>query len=248
MGKQQTGKRHLPLAGSYNIRDVGGYPTADGRITRWRTFLRADSLHELTPDGRQALIDFGIRTVIDLRGSRERANAPNVFADSGTVNYITISLLSAASPDEESRVTNDLEELYKYLIDDRQENIKAVFDVMTMEAFPVLVHCTAGKDRTGIITALILGLAGVNRGTIAEDYALSAFYSGELFDKLRADVVARGKDPASLEPWLLSEPEAMLNTLAYLEAEYVDVPAYLRHIGLTGNQLDQLRQTIIETS
>ena len=124
--------------------------------------------------------------------------------------------------------------------------MKAVFDVMTQGAFPVLVHCTAGKDRTGIITALMLGLADVNHATISEDYALTAHFGGEMFDWFRAQAAKVGLDLAILERYLEAKPEAMLNTLAHLEAAYGNVPTYLKQIGLTATQLDLLRQTIVE--
>ena len=80
--------RHLDIDGAYNVRDLGGYPTRDGRRTRWKTFVRAASLHRLPPDSRATLIDYGIRTVIDLRMTRELEDAPNVFAGSSEVAYL----------------------------------------------------------------------------------------------------------------------------------------------------------------
>ena len=74
-------RRHLAIEGAYNIRDLGGYPTLDGRRTRWKTFIRASSLHRLPPDSQAALVDYGIRTVIDLRSTHEVDEAPSVFAD-----------------------------------------------------------------------------------------------------------------------------------------------------------------------
>ena len=245
VGEEQIEQRHLPLESSYNIRDVGGYTTSDGYTTRWRTFLRADSLHRLTPASQQYLIDYGLRTIIDLRYERELATAPDVFANSSEVNYVNISLMAEAAPNAERRYWPDLESLYKYILDERQEVVKAVFDVMTQEAFPVLIHCTAGKDRTGIITALMLGLADVNHAIIAEDYALTAYFGGGMFDQFRAQAAEAGRDMAILERYLEAKPEAMLNTLAHLEATYQNVPTYLQHIGLTTTQLNRLRQTIV---
>lgn len=243
--EEQTGQRHLPLEGSYNIRDVGGYTTGDGGTTRWRTFLRADSLHRLTPVGQQELIDYGVRTVIDLRHERELVAAPAVFANSCVVNYVNISLMEEAAPNAEPRYWPDLEGLYKHMLDERQEMVKAVFDAMTQEAFPVLINCTAGKDRTGIITALMLGIADVDHATIAEDYELTAHFGGEMFDLFRAQAAKAGHDMDILERFLQVKPETMLNTLAHLESAYGNVLTYLQQIGLTAAQLDRLRQTIV---
>ena len=236
-------QRHLPLAGAYNVRDVGGYATQDGHTTRWRTFLRADGLHRLTPASQQELIDYGVRTVIDLRGARELATSPDVFASSRHVRYVNISVIGEAAPDAKPRRWPDLESLYKYILDERQEVVKAVFDVMTDNAFPVLIHCTAGKDRTGIISALMLGLANVSHASIAEDYALTNRHAAPLFDEFRAITPAHRL--AALERNLEARPEAMLDTLAHLESTYQNVPGYLKAIGLTTFQITRLRDAIV---
>ncbi len=236
--EKRAGQRHIPLEGSHNIRDVGGYPTSDSRTTRWRTFLRADSLHRLTSAGQQHLIEYGLRTVIDLRSTPELAAAPDVFAASREVNYVHISLMPPRS-------WPDVESLYRHILDERQEAVKSVFDAMTEEAFAVLIHCTAGRDRTGVISALMLGLAGVSHTTIAEDYSLTDHYGQGMYDQFRRDAAEAGRGPAAIEPYVHSRPEAMLKTLAHLEATYQSVPAYLERIGLTDAQIDRLRRAIV---
>ena len=244
------GERHLPLAGSHNIRDIGAYPTGDGLKTKWRTFLRADSMHKLTPESQQALLDYGLRTIIDLRFAHEVEAAPNVFANSGAVNYLNISLFAHASPTDQSTAQSqppaDLESIYRMILDERQAELKAVFDVMREDAFPLLIHCTAGKDRTGVVSALMLGLAGVDHQTIAADYALTAEVGAAMFDELRAGAAAAGRDVAAFERYLEAKPEAMLNTLAYLEENYGGALSYLSQIGLTEEQIVSLRQQVLE--
>lgn len=214
-------------------------------MTRWRTFLRADALHRLTPAAQQELIDAGIRTIIDLRSADELATAPNVFVDSPQINYYNRALLTGTAPSGQRTLPPDLESMYRYLLDHRQGAIKAVFDVMTADAFPVLVHCTAGKDRTGLITALLLAVAGVPAATIAEDYALTAHYAVTLFAELRAEAIAAGRDLTIFARYLEAKPETMWHTLAYLAQEYGSVTGYLRHIGLTAAQLDHLRHQLL---
>ena len=242
---ENIGQRHLPLAGAYNIRDIGGYPTATGTTTRWRTFLRADSLHNLTPAGQQALIDYGVRTIIDLRFAQECSAAPNVFAAADNVRYINLSLFEGSAPNALGRQLPDLGSIYRYILDERQAAIKAVLTLMADDGFPVLIHCTAGKDRTGLITALLLGLAGVDHATIAEDYALTAQYGAELLTQLHDQAAAAGRDMATYARFLEAKPEAMRNTLAYLEEKYVSVPAYLAQIGLTATQIAQLQRQLL---
>ena len=247
MAQLHTDQRHWPLAGTYNLRDVGGYITQEGGMTRWRTFWRADALHKLTPAAQQALIDNGVRTIIDLRHDEELAAAPNVFAESDQVTYHNLPLFAGASPSGNRTLPPDLEAIYLYVLDERQTAVKAVFDAMTTaDAFPVLIHCTAGKDRTGVISALMLGLVGVDAETIAEDYALTVHYAEGLFVELRAAAAAAGRDLALFERYLESKPEAMINTLAYLEEKYGSVPAYLKQIGLTEGQIAGLRQQLLD--
>jgi len=245
MSQQQPGQRHLPLEGAYNIRDIGGYVTSQRTMTRWRTFLRADSLHKLTPASQQALINYGVHTIIDLRYEAECIQAPNVFAATNHVTYRNISLFAGASPSGNREMPPDLEAIYRYVLDHRQGAVKAIFDALTPDAFPVLIHCTAGKDRTGIISALMLDLVGVARETIAQDYALTAHYGKGLFTELRAQAAAAGRDMMRFERYLEAKPEAMHNTLAYLEQTYGSTASYLRHIGLAESQLTGLRQALI---
>ncbi len=259
-------QRHLPIPGTYNIRDLGGYPTSDGRMTRWRTFLRADALHRLSPEGQQVLLDLGLDTVIDLRFAKELEESPNVFAtsnfstpsngaanDKNSVNYVNISLMDGLSLAASSGQTllvqplDTLEAIYQAMLTHCQPALRAVFDVMSAsDGEALLFHCTAGKDRTGLIAAMLLGLAGVAPETIAEDYALTDQYLDELKQELRAKAAASGQNLEHYERMLESKPEAMRNTLAFIEQQYGGVVAYLQQIGLTDAQIDTLQNMLAE--
>ncbi|MEZ4711989.1 MAG: tyrosine-protein phosphatase [Caldilineaceae bacterium] len=243
---QQLGQRHLPLPGAYNIRDIGGYRTSDGRSTRWRTFLRADALHRLPPPSQQALIDYGVRTIIDLRTEQECGQAPNVFVAAKRVCYLHVPLFDGGAPLAARSAPPKVADIYRQILEWRQSAVKAVFDAITDNAFPVLVHCTAGKDRTGLIAALILGLAGVDHATIAEDYALTTHYAARLFDELRARAVAAGRDMVTFERFLEAKPESILSVLTYMDEKYGSVADYLKQIGITKMQINYLRQIISE--
>lgn len=244
----KTGTRHIPLEGAYNVRDIGGYPTQSGRETRWYTFFRADALNALTPAAQQQLLDYGLRTVIDLRSDHELAQEPNVFAQSDAVRYLNIPLLSGrgshnGNPGEMPR---DLVTVYKYILDDAQPKVCEVMSaICEADAFPVLVHCTAGKDRTGVIAALMLDLAGVTDELIAEDYALTGQYLGPRMDAIRKNAAEAGRDMSAFEALLLSEPIAMMMTLRYLDETYGGAESYLRHIGLTDSQIAHLRTVLV---
>jgi protein-tyrosine phosphatase len=244
----QTGQglsRHLKLDGAYNVRDVGGYPTADGRITRWRRLLRADGLHRLTPEAQRTLLDTGLRTIIDLRRQGEAERQPNVFATATTLRYRHLPLYQVVVGDRDER---SLGEIYRWVVDKCQPQIAAVLGLLAEpDALPGLVHCTAGKDRTGVIVALVLGAVGVPRETIVADYAISAEHlRGEFTEETRRRVTAAGLDWERYQRLLISPAEFMHDLLAYLDERYGGLQPYLRTIGIDGEQLAILRDNLTE--
>ena len=181
MVKRLEPARHLGLDGAYNIRDLGGYQTSDGRTTRWQIFLRADSMHKLPPESQAALVDYGVRTVIDLRRNTELEERPNVFsASSSQVKYYHQDLvgdkfseeLATGPPPEDPSARRAWS--YAAILDYRQAHVRQTLATLSEPSTrPALFHCAGGTDRTGIISALILGICGVPGETIAEDYMLS---------------------------------------------------------------------------
>src|SRR5438067_6571603 len=175
-----TNQRHLPWDACFNIRDLGGYAAAAGRRTRWRALLRGDNLGWLKPSGRAALIDYGVRTIIDIRHPSEVARAPHPFAAAarrrGDPGYLNLPMSDwtdrSLRERIESAATN--EEIYRIVLDRARIQVgRIVRAIADAPDGPVLVHCNAGKDRTGVIAGLALALAGVPAPTIAQDYALS---------------------------------------------------------------------------
>jgi protein-tyrosine phosphatase len=240
--------RHLPLSGTYNVRDVGGYRTRDGRVTRWRTLFRADSLHRLTPGAQSALLAHGVRTVIDLRRSEELRAAPNVFANSSTVTYRHLSVYEDRQ--DVAGTPRPLTEIYQRIVDLRQEGIREILRALAApSAAPAVVHCTAGKDRTGVIIALALGLVGVDTDTIAVDYALSATYLvGSFLEDMRQYALTRGYTWEQYEPLLQSPASFMHDTMKYVDTNYGSIEAYVRHIGLSDAEITALRTALVEES
>ena len=237
-------QRYLALEGSYNIRDIGGYPTQDGHTTRWGAIVRADSLSNLPAASQRALLDYPIHTVIDLRRSSELQASPDVFAQSPDIKYVNISLL-----EDESKVgqVQSLEELYRLMLETSQEQIKLTIETLAQkDTFPCLLHCTIGKDRTGLIVALLLSLSNVNPATIADDYALSEQYLDPLFQSYRARAEQNGADIERLAWMVHSRRETMLATLAYLEEHYGGVHNYLSSIGITDQHIESIHSQLVE--
>lgn len=243
--EQQPPARHLKLEGTYNVRDVGGYLTTDGRITRWRRLLRADGLHRLTEEAQRTLLATGLRTIIDLRRPREAEHQPNVFATATTVRYRHMPLYQVVVGDQDERT---LGEIYRWVIDECQPQIAAVIRLLAEpDALPGLVHCTAGKDRTGVVVALLLGAVNVPAETIVADYAVSAEnLRGEFIEETHQRVTAAGLDWDKYQRLLISPEEYMRDMLAYLDDRYGGVQPYLRTIGIDGEELAILRDMLTE--
>jgi protein-tyrosine phosphatase len=235
--------RHLNLEGTYNVRDIGGYATQSGGSTRWHTVFRADSLHRLAPTGQQTLLGHGVRTVVDLRRAQEAQAAVNVLATSPAVRYRQVSLLAETrTPGSQPPLMADM---YRIMLDERQAQIGEA--LAAPGGLPAVVHCTAGKDRTGLIVALLLGLVGVPAATIVEDYALSAQYLvGQYLEEARRRAEANGYVWESYQLQSVSRPEYMLATLEHLERRYGGIAAYVRTTGLSEAEITRLQEALAE--
>ena len=239
--------RRLAWEGVLNARDLGGYPAAGGCETRWGAVVRSDSLADLTAAGQAALAGYGVRTIIDLRLADEIARHPNPFATPGDhgVDYTNVSMIDPAAgfPPE----TDTLGQNYLWMLDQFRGFVAQV--VVAVAGAPeggVLIHCAAGKDRTGLISALLLGLVGVPADTVAADYAMTA----ELL-RPRERQWLEGLPPeerAEREAMIARyapTAEVMLEVLERLGERDGGVEPYLRSTGLSQDDLDRLRERLV---
>lgn len=244
--KNQPLTHRLPLQGAYNVRDVGGYPTENGRFIKSHTLIRADSLHCLTPKDQQDLLDYGIQTIIDLRRGGEITDDPNVFANSTAVHYQNLPLHNGWDTILADNLPESLPHLYCSVLDNAQETVgKVITAVAAPNAFPILVHCQVGKDRTGIVLGLLLSLAGVPHETIIADYTYSYDFLLPIVDDYRVKIREQGGDISLFDMLIQSPPEAMAQMLTHLDDKYGGTRPYLRHIGLTDTQLDSIQNKLI---
>ncbi|MFB2896217.1 tyrosine-protein phosphatase [Aerosakkonemataceae cyanobacterium BLCC-F50] len=234
-------QRHLPLEGSYNIRDIGGYLTAEGYQTRWKTILRSDSLHRLTPASQQALIDYGIKTIIDLRYASEVKNRPSIFAKSEQIKYLNIPLFGNELLEQLKPLKTQAENYYIWLDSCQAQFRKILETIIESLPSPILIHCTGGKDRTGLTIALLLSVANVPVNTIVEDFVLSGDYLAPMF----APLLPKARELGNAYMFEC-RAETLLDTFKYLDEKYGGVIGYLHTIGLTAAQLSLLRDLLVE--
>jgi protein-tyrosine phosphatase len=229
-------RRHLPIDGTRNVRDIGGYPASQGRRTRWRTLLRSDELTRLPPHAVAELHGLGLRQVIDLRWPDELVISPNVFADDPAVRYRHIPLL-----EDDPTPHGGLGGVYTYVLDHRLPQLVEVARALLEPAgTPAVIGCAAGKDRTGITIAVLLSLAGVARDLVIADYALSAGY----FAEPRTAVPAGDwRHPALVVD---SPPELMAGALDHLRDAHGGARALLHAGGLAETELDALVDRLTE--
>lgn len=246
---QEEMNRWLNVTGTRNLRDIGGYETADGRNTRWRTLFRSDSMHRLDEAAQEELLSQGLRSVIDLRHEGETTQTPNVFVNSDRVAYHNMPLLSSR-PDRdplEPRVF-DLEVSYRHMLDSRGAELAGILTTLAApEALPAVIHCTAGKDRTGIVIALLLALAGVPKETIAQDYALTeAMLGEEYYGEARLRAEAANIAWEDYQRLLVCPPELMLRTLDYLETQHGGAQAYVEKLDLPEGVVEALQNALVD--
>lgn len=240
-------ENHHSLPGLYNLRDAGGYRTIDRRVVRRRRIWRSDSPHSLDSSGQAALRALGIRTLIDLRTTVETTRQPLRLAPDSGLRYRHRPLFEDwRALLHEGEAGPDLIRYNELLLDRCQPALRAVFEeIAAPETGAVLIYCTAGKDRTGLVIALLLALAGVPTATITADYAASYHYLAPLLAQLRSNIHGSGNDPAAKEEILRSPPLVMWRTLEYLRLSYGGAAAYVAQIGVTKETIYRLQALLL---
>ncbi|WP_020573179.1 tyrosine-protein phosphatase [Actinopolymorpha alba] len=230
---------HLDWPNCLNARDVGGMPTADGGTIRTGALVRTDHHGKLNADGIAALEAYGVSRIIDLRRERECERKPSPFAS--TDHYQNIPVQNPADSDNE---TLTLAEIYMTMLDTRPKLFaSAVAAIADAPAGAVVVHCAGGKDRTGMVVAMALYLAGVSPAMIAYDYSLT---EQRLVDE-SAEYLLGVTDPEQREIVRRLQPTPatnMLATLDHLQNRHGGVSAYLQAGGLAQEQVDALRERL----
>jgi protein-tyrosine phosphatase len=242
----------LAWEGCVNVRDLGGLPTEDGRRTRLGGVVRADNVRRLTDDGWRALAEHGVQRIVDLRFPEELDEDRPIDVD---IDVVHVSVLGAA-PDAEYvkeldahlASVDDVADHYAWsyvdFLERYRERFGQAFAAIADAEGTVVVHCFAGKDRTGLVAAVLLRLAGVDHATIGADYALTAENLRPRWDVWLRETEDE-EERAKLTRLQHTPAEAMARVVQEIEQRYGDVASYLRAAGLTDGQVDRLRARLV---
>jgi protein-tyrosine phosphatase len=171
-------RRLVEMDAVHNFRDMGGYPTFDGRSTKWRRLFRADGLYRLTDADLVTVRALGLRTVIDLRTSEELDERGTFPVDQHPVQFHHVSIITNTWTADDAEGEDDpadfLERAYLSILDEGEKRLaEALLKLCEADALPAVFHCAAGKDRTGLLAMMVLGSLGVRPEYIVADYALT---------------------------------------------------------------------------
>jgi protein-tyrosine phosphatase len=232
-------ERLLSMQKMVNTRDLGGYETQSGTYSKSHKYIRASSPSQATSQDIKTLKDYGVKVVIDLRSDFEKENQVNPFKDDKDVDYYEVNVFDstqAAIVPEEVKEYKDLGGVYIYMLEAVQNKFKDVFDIFLKYPYDcILFHCSAGKDRTGVIAGLLLDLIGCHEYDIVKDYSESYENNREINEDL-----AQMMDDEEAKQYLKSSPRYMMEFLDYLREHYGSSKEYLLKIGLSYDDVEQL--------
>ena len=244
--------RYLPFEGINNFRDLGGYPTRHGRPTRFRSVFRSATLHNASAADRQRMAALGLVHTIDLRSLHElERDGAYAFDDVGIERrHVPVSEDVDMSPEQllaRYRLYSiDVTQAYASILQRGSNAYRRVFEILAEDARPVVYHCSGGKDRAGVLSALILSVVGVDRELVVADYALTTRYLPEPPEERIAQFLQLyGLTRAEFSAMHASAPESMRRTLAMIDAEHGSPEGYLRAIGVDDATLDAVRARLL---
>jgi protein-tyrosine phosphatase len=242
--------RHLNLAGASNFRDLGGYPASDGRKVRWRQIFRSNHLGHVTEADIRVLRGLGLKSAFDFRGVEERAVAMCALEEIAvhslpiepTVQATLRARRANGVPLSPTDALDVMRDSYRNYVRQSTPSYRALFAHLLEDRAPLVIHCTAGKDRTGFACALILHALGVPDETIAEDYLLTnRFY--------RRDPAVSSDLPEDVRQVLASvETSFLAAAFDAIGAEYGDLETYLSDgLGLGARERTRLEARYLES-
>jgi protein tyrosine/serine phosphatase len=243
--------RHHPFEGCFNFRDIGGYPAAGGRRVRWGQYFRAGRQDRMTEQDLEKVRELGIATQIDLRKPGEVRDQGRGPVEAMGAAYHNIAVIPDDGTDQLSRLVGDTGisgARYLAYLDFGPESWIRMFSIFAQaNSQPILLHCTAGKDRTGVSTAFLLSVLGVDRALIEADYILTNRDVARQADFI-GDTTGfpAGMDRDSMMLAAGIPEDAMRDFLDGLQETYSGPLGYLNSIGITGATMEAVREVFLE--
>lgn len=251
--------RILPLKSGHNFRDMGGYPTREGRQVKWRTVYRSGYMSRIDDSDREELHRLGIDTICDFRSNSERDERPTIWHEGSPTELwsrdhehsvgILFELMKRADPKAED-TRNAMVDAYRTLPYEQSDSYREFFGRLAAGRLPILFNCSAGKDRTGVAAAILLDLLGVSREQIVEDYMISNNYIDGLIEWMRtssnyAAFVSEDIDRAM--PLMSCDASYLDTTFATIESNHGSTAAYLaEELGIAPDQQARIREYLLD--
>lgn len=244
-------EREVRLEGGLNFRDLGGYATDDGRMVQWGKLFRSGQLSELTETGVQLAESLGIRWICDLRTESEAASDPSPLI--GAARYTNLSYLAVASPEMVLQLlpltVDFFSEANRFMVKNTEMMGAILHQLLEEDASPAVIHCAAGKDRTGFAIAVILQTLGIPRTTVMEDYCLSNHFTEKLWNKFASSSgisISNEEDFAVMKAYMEARPSYLHAAFDEIDARYNSFDNYLFHgLGITQERRTKLQQKFL---
>lgn len=256
--------RRLMTKNLYNARDLGGFPTGDGKTTRFGVFVRSEAPVEIGPEDTAYLLNYGVTASMDLRSTGEARARPSDLA--AVMPYYSRPLFHEAAvaggPRPKPPIHKGWGEQYISMAEESRDWAREVLEIAADHQGALLYHCTTGKDRTGLLTCYLLSVAGVGRADIAADYCVSELFLEPVYEKMRSGAMNLGPGPGGPEgkagkdsppagpmmddSFFHTPASAMLTLIDYLTGKYGGVTEYLAEIGVPAETMEKIRNKLVE--
>ena len=245
--------RRLMTKQLYNARDLGGFPTKDGKTTRFGVFVRSEAPVGLGQEDLDYIRDYGVTASMDFRSTGETMARPSDLREEMT--YYHKPLFNEAAVVDGKRgkppMHTDWGTQYIAMAEEARDWAKDVLTIAAENPGALLYHCTTGKDRTGLMSCYLLSIAGVERPDIAADYCVSQVYLEPVYEKMRSGAMNLGAPPEGGAPkmddsFFRTPAEAMLTVIDYLTQKYGGVVSYLKEIGVPEEVMEKIKEKFVE--
>lgn len=228
------------------MRDLGGYSTLQGNATNFGVCVRSEVLASLSAKDKKAVKEYGIKTVIDLRSLREADKLKSDYLNDRKIKYYNVPLfdafLTALNMYDEKKGDIKISELYIEVLNVNKTQISKIIKLIANSEGTVCFHCTAGRDRTGIIAALLLKLVGVPNEDIAADYQLSSHYLQPKYSKIFSNPKHKNVPMEFLE----CKPQNITEMLEYIDKEFKGVENYLLSAGVSKTDVKDIKSKFLD--